>query len=102
LQVLSLNLTNLVLLVVLKGLLLGAAMLGAGHLGARGRSLEGEPEDEGLISRAELLLLSSYLLGDATTEYGCLFRVACQEPKKTNQYIAAADILIKSAKMFQE
>ncbi|XP_014242442.1 uncharacterized protein LOC106662718 [Cimex lectularius] len=94
-QVLSLNLTNLVILLVLKGLLFGVTMYGGGH---KGRSIESEE----LISETEIMLITSYLMGDTDKNYSCLYRVACQDPKKSKQYLQAAKLLLKSSKMFAD
>ncbi|KAL1138399.1 hypothetical protein AAG570_008463 [Ranatra chinensis] len=64
----------------------------------RGRIAEEEP----LMSAPELMLLTSYLMADsAKQDYHCLHRVACQEPAKAKQYLAAAKILLRAGKMFE-
>ncbi|KAG8319109.1 hypothetical protein J6590_098381 [Homalodisca vitripennis] len=101
-QVLSLNLTNLIILLVLKGLLLGAAMWGTGTW--KGRSVEGEvaPPSISLLTESELVLLISYLMGESDNKYDCLLRVACQEPKKAREYIVAGKMLIKGVKVMEK
>ncbi|XP_071440889.1 uncharacterized protein [Hetaerina americana] len=92
-QVLSLNATNLVILLVLKALLLGAALFsyGSAHAG-RG------------VSEAEVLLVLSYLMGGTAGNdgggYGCMQRVACEEPEQATDYLSASRVLLKGAKMF--
>ncbi|XP_075233822.1 uncharacterized protein LOC142331678 [Lycorma delicatula] len=104
-QVLSLNLTNLIILLILKGLLFGAAFVGSGTW--KGRSLENNinenifQSDTSLISESELLLLISYLIGETTDNYDCLKRVACNETKKATQYIVASKMFIGSAKLLK-
>jgi hypothetical protein len=39
-------------------------------------------------------------MGDAKNDYDCLNRVACEEPKKAREYITAAKMLIKGARIF--
>lgn len=39
-------------------------------------------------------------MGDANNDYDCLNRVACEEPKKAREYITAAKMLIKGARIF--
>ncbi|XP_054265251.1 uncharacterized protein LOC128988079 [Macrosteles quadrilineatus] len=97
-QVLSLNLTNMIILLVLKGLLLGAAMWGTGAW--KGRSVDEvvSPPSISLLTESELVLLISYLMGEGDNKYDCFLRVACQEPKKAREYLAAGTMLIKGAK----
>lgn len=60
-QVVSLNLTNLLVLVLLKALIFAAGSIGAGTWkGGYARSADGE---EKLVSDEELLLFLSYLTG---------------------------------------
>lgn len=104
-QVLSLNLTNLVILLILKGLLLGAAMLGTGAYKARNsddETAEYMPRLQPIVTESELLLLITYLMGETNNKYDCLKKVACQEPKKTREYVAAGKMLIKGAKVFNK
>lgn len=93
-QVLSLNLTNLILLLVLKGLLLGVAAWGTGAW--KGRGLEAPSPT--LLSEPELALVVSYLMGEANGKYNCLLNVACQQPKKTREYLAAGKMLLNTVK----
>ncbi|XP_069686120.1 uncharacterized protein [Periplaneta americana] len=111
-QVLSLNLTNLFILLVLKALLFGAGLFsfgflkhGGGTSGSYGRSSDDDnlipdPRANPLITESELLLLLTYLMGDANNDYNCLHRVACEEPKKAREYVTAAKMLIKGARIF--
>lgn len=39
-------------------------------------------------------------MGDVNNDYACLNRVACEEPKKAREYITAAKMLIKGARIF--
>ncbi|PNF27466.1 hypothetical protein B7P43_G08986, partial [Cryptotermes secundus] len=111
--VLSLNLTNLFILLVLKALLFGAGLFSFGFLKngggstGYGRSTDEEnltPDQRAnpFITESELLLLLTYLMGDANNEYDCLHRVACEEPKKALEYITAAKMLIKGARIFNK
>ncbi|XP_067011593.1 uncharacterized protein [Anabrus simplex] len=100
-QILSLNLTNLLILVVLKALLFGAGLFSFGMLKG-GRSAEVPQSPYPTFNESELLLLLSYLVGDADHKYGCLHRVACEEPHQASQYVAGAGMLIKGAKVFSK
>ncbi|XP_060531547.1 uncharacterized protein LOC132705131 [Cylas formicarius] len=100
-QVISLNLTNLLVLFLLKALIFAAASLGAGHFkdynkGDWARSIDG---DEKLLTDEEVLLFLSYLTGSPGNN-GCLQNVACQQPQQARKYVNAGDLLLKAAKMF--
>lgn len=103
---LSLNLTNLVILLVVKALIFGAGSLGFGGQGDHvGRSVD-EPSrgnvttNQSFITESELLLMLSYLKSDVTQHYGCLKFAACKDPKKTKEYLLASNLLVKGANMF--
>jgi hypothetical protein len=95
---------------VLKALLFGAGLFSFGFLkngggsSGYGRSsddkLNPDPPANPFITESELLLLLTYLMGDANNDYDCLHRVACEEPQKAREYIAAAKVLIKGARIF--
>ncbi|XP_030763661.1 uncharacterized protein LOC115888180 [Sitophilus oryzae] len=96
-QVVSLNLTNLLILILLKAIIFGAASLGSGHLkGGYGRSADGE---EKFITDEEVLMFLSYLTG-SPGDNGCLQSIACQQPYQAKKYVNAGDVLLKTAKMF--
>ncbi|CAB0010248.1 unnamed protein product [Nesidiocoris tenuis] len=101
-QVLSLNVTNLIILLVLKGLLFGASYWGGGgYYGGypyKARSLETSE----LINEQEVMLITSFLMGDAEKDFSCLYRVACQDPSKSKSYVQGAKILLKTSKIFSE
>lgn len=103
--------TNLFILLVLKALLFGAGLFSFGFLkngggsSSYGRSsgednLIPDPRANPFITESELLLLLTYLMGDASNDYDCLHRVACEEPKKAREYITAGKMLIKGARIF--
>ncbi|KAF7287203.1 hypothetical protein GWI33_002024 [Rhynchophorus ferrugineus] len=96
-QVVSLNVTNLLILILLKALIFAAGSLGAGHFkGGYGRSLDGE---EKLVTDEEILMYLTYLTGSAG-DNGCLQTVACQQPHQAKKYVNAGDLLLKTAKVF--
>lgn len=108
-QVLSLNLTNLVILLVLKAIIFGASSFGFGH-GAHGRSMDGllqenlakQVQSKALVSETELLLMLSYLKADSTQKYGCLHRVACEDPYKAKEYLFAGKMVLKGSELFSQ
>ncbi|XP_011175957.2 uncharacterized protein LOC105207959 [Solenopsis invicta] len=87
-QVLNLNLSNLLLLLVLKAIVFGAGYIG--NHGYKGRELE----DENILSEGELTLALGYLIGDT-----CLYRAACEEPHIAREYLGAAEMLLQTMKL---
>jgi hypothetical protein len=50
------------------------------------------------MTQSELLLMLTYVLGSATDNYDCMFRVACEDPAKAKDYLNASNMLLKGAK----
>ncbi|XP_017765417.1 PREDICTED: uncharacterized protein LOC108554594 [Eufriesea mexicana] len=90
-QVLNLNLSNLLLLLVLKAVVFGAGYLG--HHGYKGRELE----EENVVSEGEITLALGYLMGDT-----CLYRAACEEPHVAKEYLGAAEMIIETMKLLPQ
>ncbi|XP_012346067.1 uncharacterized protein LOC105736359 [Apis florea] len=88
-QVLNLNLSNLLLLLVLKAVVFSAGYLG--HHGYKGRELW---DEENVVSEGEATLALGYLMGDS-----CLYRAACEEPHIAKEYLRAAEIIIETMKL---
>jgi len=107
-EVLTLNLTNLLILIVLKAIIFGIGLFyfggvsfKGGHHGGGGgdgwgRSLE--EKKEAYMTQSELLLMLTYVLGSASENYECMYRVACEDPEKAKDYVSASKMLIKGAK----
>ncbi|XP_030023755.2 uncharacterized protein LOC115442741 isoform X2 [Manduca sexta] len=101
-QVLSLNLTNLVILIVLKALILAAGFFGAGAWKGGhhyGRSLE-DNKNASYISEDEILLYLSYLAGQQNKNYDCLYLLSCQRPEQAAMYSSGAELLLQGTKLF--
>ncbi|XP_065158855.1 uncharacterized protein [Atheta coriaria] len=97
-QVVSLNLTNLLVLVLLKALIFAAGSLGAGTWkGGYGRSADGQEE---LLTEDEILMYLSYLTGSPGNN-ACLQNVACRQPNQASRYTTAGEMLLKAGKMLQ-
>lgn len=92
---LTLNFTNLLILLVLKGLLWGASYAGAAGYD---KSRSGDTTPEQFITETEILLLLSYLMGDDQKDFECLHRVACEDPNKAKEYMNAGMIIMNAAK----
>ncbi|XP_078034383.1 uncharacterized protein LOC144468638 [Augochlora pura] len=90
-QVLNLNLSNLLLLLLLKAVVFGAGYLG--HNGHKGRELE----EESVVSEGEIALALGYLMGDT-----CLYRAACEDPDVAKEYLGAAEMLIETVKLLPQ
>ncbi|XP_046968043.1 uncharacterized protein LOC124535764 [Vanessa cardui] len=101
-QVLSLNLTNLVILIVLKALILAAGFFGAGAWKGNhyGRSLD-ENKNANYLTEDEIMLYLSYLAGQQSQDYGCLYRLSCQKPHQAALYASGAELLLQGTKLFQ-
>ena len=96
-EVLTLNITNLVVLLVIK-----AIIFGFGFLGSFGRRSSPPSLSEFLIDRNDLMMVMSYSLGSATDDYSCLYRTACDEPEAAQRYMSATKMLVKGAKLFKK
>lgn len=90
-QVLNLNLSNLLILLVLKAVVFGAGYLG--NHGYKGRELE----EDNIVSEGELALALGYLIGDT-----CLYRAACEEPHVAREYLGAAEMLLQAMKLIPQ
>lgn len=94
-EVLTLNLTNLIILLVVKAIIFGFGFLGT----AAGR----RSSDSGLtFNQADMMMMMSYALGSTTNDYQCLYLTACQEPQTAHQYMTASKMLMKGAKLLKK
>lgn len=92
-EVLTLNLTNLIILVVIKAIIFGFGFVGTG----RSTVTSLTP-----IDQSDMLMMLSYALSSSTQDYDCLYRVACEDTEKAHQYMTASKMLLKSAKVFNK
>ncbi|XP_039757067.1 uncharacterized protein LOC120631514 [Pararge aegeria] len=101
-QVLSLNLTNLVILIVLKALILAAGFFGAGAWKGHhyGRSLD-DNKNVSYLTENEIVLYLSYLAGQQSQDYGCLYKMSCQKPHQAALYASGAELLLQGTKLYQ-
>lgn len=96
-EVLTLNLTNLIIMLVIK-----AIIFGFGFLGSFGRRSSDSSFPPTLLDQNDLMLTMSYALGSATHDYSCLYRTACEEPEAAHRYMTASKMLLKGAKLFKK
>lgn len=111
-EVLTLNLTNLLILIVLKAVIFGIGLFyfggvsfksgykGHGHGGGYGRSFNEKPNQ--LLTEAEILLMLTYLLGSTTDDYKCFHRVACENPGAAKSYFKVSKMMLTGAKFVQK
>ncbi|XP_058807340.1 uncharacterized protein LOC131673401 isoform X2 [Phymastichus coffea] len=87
-QILNINLSNLLLLLVLK-----AIVYSAGYIGNHTFIGRGEPPDNKILSGGEAALALGYFIGDT-----CLYRAACEVPQIAKGYLGAADVVFQLMK----
>lgn len=102
-EVLTLNLTNLLILLVLKALIFGFGLF---SVGGAGRSLDKTPS----LSQSEMtggMCFLMYTSGDES-KFECVKRTACEDPYMANDFLTAAKMwykmhnLLKSIVPFSE
>merc|ERR1712165_626901 len=92
-EVLTLNLTNLLILIVLKAIIFGFGLF---SVGSSARSSE-----ETSLSQADLsggMCFIMYTSG-AEEKLSCIQRTACEDPKTASEYATAAKMVYKVHKM---
>ncbi|XP_050549157.1 uncharacterized protein LOC126910551 isoform X1 [Daktulosphaira vitifoliae] len=94
---LSLNVSNVMLMVVLKALIWGAAYMTGGHKGRKDNLSFGLQD---IISESDVLMFLGFLVADESGHYDCLNRVACEQPTKAISYLKSAEMVWQTAKMF--
>merc|ERR1712021_94720 len=93
-EVLTLNLTNLLILIVLKAIIFGFGLFSVGS-SARSNS------EETSISQSDLsggMCFIMYTSG-ADEKLSCIQRTACEDPKTASEYATAAKMVYKVHKM---
>lgn len=112
-QVLTFNLTNAFILMLLKGLLIGAGILGKislwkfpflGGFAPIGRSLNLNNIDtdseifESWFSNEDFRWASAYMWAINKEDFGCLYRLACENPESAKGYLYGGKLLRKMFK----
>lgn len=99
--------SNLVLMLVLRGLIWGVSYMqnGGGIKEARNEdsnsSAVGGPFQD-MVTETDVMLFLGYLVADESGRYECLNRVACEQPERAESYFRTAEMVWKTAKMFDE
>jgi len=96
-EVLTLNLTNLLILLVLKALIFGFGLFSVGGVGGVGRSAE---VSEPFITQADMTGGMCFLMftSGAEEKLECLQRTSCEEPYLAGKYLTAAKMWYKMHK----
>lgn len=95
-EVLTVNLTNMVILLVVKAIIFGFGFFGAGRRSAN------SPLPEIQFGQTDFMMMASYALGSTNSNYDCLYRTACEEPEAAHQYMTASKMLLKGVKMISK
>ncbi|CAH2041546.1 unnamed protein product, partial [Iphiclides podalirius] len=53
------------------------------------------------LTEDEILLYLSYLTGQHSKDYGCLYRLSCQRPHQASLYSSGAELMLQGAKLWQ-
>ncbi|XP_023174284.2 uncharacterized protein LOC111601773 isoform X1 [Drosophila hydei] len=107
-QVLSLNLTNLLIIVLLKVLIFSAGLLGAGHWSGMGyghgyaRSAAHIDGSYGLgLSSGDDYLIMGFLAAQGAGQDDCLYAAACACPNAAYEYAKAGRALLGAIEVFE-
>ncbi|XP_054734058.1 uncharacterized protein LOC129241642 [Anastrepha obliqua] len=104
-QVLSLNLTNLLIIILLKILIFAAGMLGAGHWNGYGygygHARSAEEDINFGLSDGEDYLITGFLAAQGIGLDDCLYAAACASPNVAYEYAKAAKALIEGIEKYE-
>jgi hypothetical protein len=103
-NVLTLNLTNLLILLVLKAIIIAFGIFAAGgaaNIGNIGRSSDGA--DRRMVSQSDLTGGMCFLMytSGAEEKMACIQRTACEDPYLATDYTTAAKMWFKMHKLMQ-
>ena len=94
-EVLTLNLTNLLILLVLKALIFGFGLF---SVGGAGRSLDGPSVSQSELTGGMCFLM--YTSGDEA-KFDCMQRTVCEDPYLASDYLTAAKMWYKMHNMLK-
>lgn len=95
-EVLTLNLTNLIIILVIKAVLIGLGIFGFGGLGA---AAAGRSATTNYMEDRDVIWGLTYILSRSIDNYDCLNKLACQDPQGAKNYLFASKMMLKGAKM---
>ena len=95
-EVLTLNLTSLMILLVLKAIIFGFGFFSFGGIGNHARSASDE-----LVKTSDMAGGMCFLMFTSGSEekLSCIQKAACEDPKTASDYITAAKMMFKLHKM---
>ncbi|XP_075144630.1 uncharacterized protein LOC142219603 [Haematobia irritans] len=99
-QVLSLNLTNLIIILLLKLLIFSAGVLGAGHWSNYGYARSSDDGFSFNLHKGEDYMITGFLAAQGGFDE-CLYAAACESPQVAYEYAKAAKALIEGIEKFQ-
>ncbi|TMW51612.1 hypothetical protein DOY81_003262, partial [Sarcophaga bullata] len=99
-QVLSLNLTNLLIILLLKILIFSAGLLGAGHWSNYGYARSDDNVSKFTVNEGEAYLIIGFLAAQAGFD-GCLYAAACETPAVAYEYSKAAKALLDGISKYE-
>ena len=91
-EVLTLNLTNLIILILLKGIIFGMGIFSVGSVfSAR------SAQETSIVSKSDLSGGMCFILyaSGAEEKLSCIQRTACEDPKTASEYATAAKLVHK-------
>lgn len=94
-EVLTLNMTNLLILLAIKAVVFLFGFVGTGA----GRSSTIDPIG---FDQSDLLIFLSYAIAKTSDDYDCLNRVACERPEKLQEYLTASKMMMKVSKLLSK
>lgn len=94
--------SNIVLMLVLRGLIWGVSYVQNGGKEARDDVPSGAVGGPGAFTETDVLLFLGYLVADESGHYDCLNRVACEQPSRADGYLKSAEIVWNTARLFDE
>jgi len=95
-EVLTLNLTNLIILILLKGMIFGMGIFSVGSVFSARSTKETSIVSESDLSGGMCFIM--YASG-AEEKLSCIQRTACEDPKTASEYATAAKMVHKVHKM---
>ncbi|XP_067624697.1 uncharacterized protein [Eurosta solidaginis] len=103
-NVLSLNINNLIIIVLLKVLIFAAALLGAGHWTGYGHGYGYGRSSDGTtlsVNEGEDYLITGFLAAQGIGHDDCLYASACASPKIAYEYAKAAKALKQGIEQYE-
>lgn len=89
--------SNIVLMLVLRGLIWGVSYIQGGGKEARSEDLQTSTPD--MINETDMMLFLGYLVADESGQHDCLNLVACEQPSRAESYLQSAEMVWKTAKI---